>query len=100
MQFAQILFAERQFVLVWSDEAQRGQRAVDLQYFGGCKSPANFGTDGEEECNRRLHLYTVKKILSFQYNFRNICLVSTAATRVKGKAEHISNIMLVCKQFT
>ena len=29
-----------QFIRVWLDKGQRGQRAVDLQYFSGSESPA------------------------------------------------------------
>ena len=31
-----------QFVQVWPGEAQRGQRAVDLQYFAGCPNFQQF----------------------------------------------------------
>ena len=48
-----------QFVQVWSGEAKRKQRAVDLQYFAG-RISSSFGTDKGEECKvypcRRPHL--------------------------------------------
>ena len=36
VQFAQMRIVEGQFIRVWPGEAQRGQHAVDLQYFAGC----------------------------------------------------------------
>ena len=33
---------ERQFLQIWPDEEQRGQRAVDLQYFAKCPNLRQF----------------------------------------------------------
>ena len=58
--------------LVWPGDAQRGQCAVDLQYFAEVQISSSFET--------------VWKILSFEYNFCNIYWVHPTATMVNGKA--------------
>ena len=45
------------------------------------------------------YVYTVWKILSFECNSCNIYWMFVKATRINGKAEHMSDIMFVCNQF-
>ena len=71
---------------------------MDLQYFAGCPNL--------QQTNVRFNLtevstyaYIVWKILFFQCNFCNIWWVTVMATMVKGKAGHMSDVMLTRNQF-
>ena len=45
------------------------------------------------------YVFGVWMILFFKGNLWNICWVPAIATRVNGKAGHMSDIMLICNKF-
>ena len=74
---------------------------MDLHYFAG--SPAILALMKGKNVRLNFtkgstYVYTVWKIL-FECNFCNIYWIPAKATKVNGKAGHMSDIMLVCNQF-
>ena len=93
---------EEQFLRVWPNDAQRGQCAVDLQCWMS-ESPAVLTQTWGKNVRFNLiegptYVYLVWKILSFECNFCNISWAFSVATRINGKAGHMSD-MFICNQF-
>ena len=78
--------------------------ATDLQYFGWMsESQAVLALTGVSYVRFNFtvgstHVYIVWKILSFNYNVCNIFWVPATTTKINGKADSLSNIIIVCNQ--